>query len=100
MPLSFYGKNITFIAKSDKYHCFFPVRPILSNLERQDVAASQTLRAAFSKVLVVYLLLTAVLRISVVEPEPRAEIKLRPGPGDEITNYGSSSFLFTTEEIL
>ena len=29
---------------------FIFIRPILSNLERQDVAASQTLRAAFSKV--------------------------------------------------
>ncbi len=46
----FRGKNMMLITKSDKYHCFFSVRPILSNLERQDVAASQTLRAAFSKV--------------------------------------------------
>ena len=28
------------------------MRPILSNLERQDMAASQTLRAALSKVLI------------------------------------------------
>jgi Protein of unknown function (DUF1241) len=32
------------------YIYLFLFRPILSNLERQDVAASQTLRAAFSKV--------------------------------------------------
>ena len=36
------------------------MRPILSNLERQDMAASQTLRAALSKVTWTHLVLTAV----------------------------------------
>ena len=34
------------------------MRPILSNLERQDMAASQTLRAALSKVTWTHLILT------------------------------------------
>jgi hypothetical protein len=34
---------------------------------------------------------------SVVEPEPRSEIKLPPGAEAEIMNCGSGSFLFTTD---
>ncbi len=34
---------------------------------------------------------------SVVEPDPRAEIRLLPGAEAEIMNCGSGSFLFTTD---
>jgi hypothetical protein len=35
--------------------------------------------------------------VNVSEPEPGAEIKLPPGAGAEITNFGSDTFLFITD---
>ena len=57
------------------------MRPILSNLERQDMAASQTLRAALSKVMIKYGLYQLLIYVSGGTHPPR--VHLRPRDEDD-----------------